>query len=44
MQAIILPLYYLVDATLTITIRLFTGKKFGAAHRDHFYQQAVQGV
>ena len=43
MQAIILPLYYLVDAMLTITIRLFTGKKVWAAHRDHFYQQAVQG-
>jgi len=42
-QAIILPLYYLVDATLTITIRLLRGKKVWTAHRDHFYQQAVQG-
>ena len=43
MQAVILPLYYLVDATLTITIRLLSGKKVWTAHRDHFYQQAVQG-
>ena len=43
LQAIILPLYYLIDATLTIVIRLFSGKKIWDAHRDHFYQRAVQG-
>ena len=43
LQAIILPLYYLIDATLTISIRLFNGKKIWDAHRDHFYQRAVQG-
>ena len=43
LQAIILPLYYLIDATLTISIRLFNRKKIWDAHRDHFYQRAVQG-
>ena len=43
LQAIILPLYYILDATLTITIRLFYSRNIWESHRDHFYQRAVQG-
>ncbi|MBI3445977.1 MAG: glycosyltransferase family 4 protein [Magnetospirillum sp.] len=41
--ALILPAYYLADATITITRRLFNGEKIWQAHRKHFYQRAVQG-
>ncbi len=41
--AIILPLYYLADATLTLGRRALRGEKVWRAHRQHFYQQAVQG-
>lgn len=40
--ALILPLYYLADATLTLLRRLARGEKVWQAHREHFYQQAVQ--
>ncbi|MBN07701.1 MAG: UDP-N-acetylmuramyl pentapeptide phosphotransferase [Rhodospirillaceae bacterium] len=40
--AIILPLYYLVDASLTLFERLARGEKIWEAHRSHYYQQAVQ--
>jgi UDP-N-acetylmuramyl pentapeptide phosphotransferase/UDP-N-acetylglucosamine-1-phosphate transferase len=40
--ALILPLYYLADATLTLLQRLRRGEKVWQAHRGHFYQQAVQ--
>ncbi|MBO6783668.1 MAG: glycosyltransferase family 4 protein [Alphaproteobacteria bacterium] len=40
--ALILPLYYLADATLTLLRRLARGEKVWRAHREHFYQQAVQ--
>lgn len=40
--AIILPLYYLVDATLTLLRRLQRGEKIWQAHREHYYQKAVQ--
>ena len=39
--AILLPLYYIVDATVTLLRRLLHGQKPWQAHRDHFYQQAV---
>jgi len=39
---IILPLYYLVDATLTLLRRLQRGEKIWRAHREHYYQKAVQ--
>lgn len=41
--ALILPLYYLADATLTLGRRALKGEKVWRAHRQHFYQQAVQG-
>jgi len=41
--ALILPLYYLADATITISRRLLRGEKIWQAHRQHFYQRAVAG-
>ncbi len=41
-SALILPLYYLADSTITITKRLFQGKKIWQPHSEHFYQQAVR--
>ncbi|MCP5367781.1 MAG: glycosyltransferase family 4 protein [Hyphomicrobiales bacterium] len=40
--ALILPLYYLADATLTLGRRTARGRKPWVAHRDHFYQRAEQ--
>ena len=40
--ALILPLYYLADATLTLGLRLLRGEKVWRAHAEHFYQRAVQ--
>jgi UDP-N-acetylmuramyl pentapeptide phosphotransferase/UDP-N-acetylglucosamine-1-phosphate transferase len=39
--ALLLPLYYLTDATLTLARRLLRGEKIWLAHRSHFYQQAT---
>jgi UDP-N-acetylmuramyl pentapeptide phosphotransferase/UDP-N-acetylglucosamine-1-phosphate transferase len=39
--ALILPMVYLFDATLTIAKRAFRGKKIWDAHREHFYQKAT---
>ena len=41
-SALILPMYYLCDATITILKRALSGKKIWLAHREHSYQQAVQ--
>ena len=41
--ALILPLYYLADASLTLLARLLRGERIWRAHREHFYQRAVQG-
>lgn len=40
--ALILPLYYLADATLTLVHRALRGQKIWQAHREHVYQRAVQ--
>jgi UDP-N-acetylmuramyl pentapeptide phosphotransferase/UDP-N-acetylglucosamine-1-phosphate transferase len=40
--ALLLPLYYLADATLTLARRILAGEKFWRAHRDHFYQRATR--
>ncbi|MGB0681382.1 MAG: MraY family glycosyltransferase [Magnetovibrionaceae bacterium] len=40
--ALILPLYYLMDATITLGRRMAAGHKPWQAHRWHFYQQAVK--
>ncbi len=39
--ALLLPLYYLADATLTLTRRIVAGEPFWQAHRSHFYQRAT---
>jgi len=39
--ALILPLYYLSDATLTLLARLLRGERIWEAHRVHFYQRAL---
>jgi UDP-N-acetylmuramyl pentapeptide phosphotransferase/UDP-N-acetylglucosamine-1-phosphate transferase len=40
--ALILPLYFLVDASVTLLHRLARGERVWQAHREHFYQRAVQ--
>ncbi len=40
--ALILSSYYLTDATLTLLRRILRGEKFWRAHKEHFYQRAVQ--
>jgi len=40
--ALLLPLYYLADATLTLFRRMANGEPFWQAHRTHFYQRATQ--
>jgi len=39
--ALLLPLYYLADATLTLLRRMARGEPFWSAHRTHFYQRAT---
>jgi UDP-N-acetylmuramyl pentapeptide phosphotransferase/UDP-N-acetylglucosamine-1-phosphate transferase len=39
--ALILPLYYLADATVTLLRRIARGERFWQAHRSHFYQRAL---
>jgi UDP-N-acetylmuramyl pentapeptide phosphotransferase/UDP-N-acetylglucosamine-1-phosphate transferase len=39
--ALLLPLYYLADATLTLLARLRRGERVWEAHRSHFYQRAT---
>lgn len=41
--ALILPLYYFADATITLGRRALRGEKVWQAHREHYYQQAVAG-
>jgi UDP-N-acetylmuramyl pentapeptide phosphotransferase/UDP-N-acetylglucosamine-1-phosphate transferase len=40
--ALILPLYFLADATITLSRRLLRGERVWRAHREHFYQRAVR--
>jgi UDP-N-acetylmuramyl pentapeptide phosphotransferase/UDP-N-acetylglucosamine-1-phosphate transferase len=40
--ALILPLYFLADATITLARRLLRGERIWLAHRQHFYQCAVR--
>jgi UDP-N-acetylmuramyl pentapeptide phosphotransferase/UDP-N-acetylglucosamine-1-phosphate transferase len=39
--ALLLPLYYLSDATVTLLSRVVRGEPFWTAHRSHFYQRAT---
>jgi UDP-N-acetylmuramyl pentapeptide phosphotransferase/UDP-N-acetylglucosamine-1-phosphate transferase len=38
---LLLPLYYLADATLTLVRRIAKREPFWAAHRTHYYQRAT---
>jgi UDP-N-acetylmuramyl pentapeptide phosphotransferase/UDP-N-acetylglucosamine-1-phosphate transferase len=40
---LILPLYFVADATITLVRRARRGEKPWQAHREHFYQRAVLG-
>ena len=40
--ALLLPLYFVADASITLLRRLFAGKPVLQAHREHVYQRAVQ--
>jgi UDP-N-acetylmuramyl pentapeptide phosphotransferase/UDP-N-acetylglucosamine-1-phosphate transferase len=39
--ALLLPLYYLADATITLAGRMVRGESIAQAHRGHFYQRAT---
>jgi UDP-N-acetylmuramyl pentapeptide phosphotransferase/UDP-N-acetylglucosamine-1-phosphate transferase len=41
--ALILPLYYLADATVTLARRIARREPFWRPHRTHFYQRATDG-
>jgi UDP-N-acetylmuramyl pentapeptide phosphotransferase/UDP-N-acetylglucosamine-1-phosphate transferase len=41
--ALLLPLYYLADATLTLVRRIARREAVWQAHRTHFYQRATDG-
>lgn len=41
--AVLLPLYYLADATLTLGRRIARREAVWLAHRTHFYQRATDG-
>jgi UDP-N-acetylmuramyl pentapeptide phosphotransferase/UDP-N-acetylglucosamine-1-phosphate transferase len=40
--ALILPLYYLVDASFTLLTRMLRRRRFWEGHREHIYQRAVE--
>lgn len=42
--ALILPSYFLADATLTLLTRLARGEKVWEAHKSHFYQRCAQAM
>lgn len=39
--AILLPLYYIMDTAITLLKRIFDRKIFWQAHKEHFYQKAL---
>jgi UDP-N-acetylmuramyl pentapeptide phosphotransferase/UDP-N-acetylglucosamine-1-phosphate transferase len=41
--ALLLPLYFLADATVTLLRRMLAGETLWEAHRSHFYQRATDG-
>jgi UDP-N-acetylmuramyl pentapeptide phosphotransferase/UDP-N-acetylglucosamine-1-phosphate transferase len=41
--AVLLPLYYLADASITLALRISRREAVWQAHRSHFYQRAVAG-
>lgn len=43
LAALVLPAYYLADATITLIRRALRRERVWQAHREHFYQKAVDG-
>lgn len=41
--ALLIPFYYLADATSTLAMRAFAGQRVWQAHSQHAYQYAVRG-
>jgi UDP-N-acetylmuramyl pentapeptide phosphotransferase/UDP-N-acetylglucosamine-1-phosphate transferase len=41
--ALLLPMYYLADTSITVARRILRGERFWEAHRTHFYQRATDG-
>ncbi len=41
-EAIILPAYFILDASITLTKRIYNKEKIWQAHSSHFYQRAVR--
>jgi UDP-N-acetylmuramyl pentapeptide phosphotransferase/UDP-N-acetylglucosamine-1-phosphate transferase len=41
--ALLLPLYYVADSTVTLLRRFVKGEPLTQAHRSHFYQRALDG-
>jgi UDP-N-acetylmuramyl pentapeptide phosphotransferase/UDP-N-acetylglucosamine-1-phosphate transferase len=41
--AILLPLYFIADTTITLLRRTIAGESITQAHRSHFYQRATDG-
>jgi UDP-N-acetylmuramyl pentapeptide phosphotransferase/UDP-N-acetylglucosamine-1-phosphate transferase len=41
--ALLLPLYYVADTTITLLRRTVAGEPITQAHRSHFYQRATDG-
>lgn len=41
-SALILPLYFIADASVILCLRILRREKFWQAHSGHFYQQAVR--
>ncbi len=44
LAALLLPLYFLADATLTLLRRLWRRERVWQAHRSHFYQHAAAAL
>ncbi len=42
--AIILPLYFVVDASFTLARQILAGKKFWQPHKNHLYQRAAMAI
>ncbi|MFV9881023.1 MAG: glycosyltransferase family 4 protein [Rickettsiales endosymbiont of Dermacentor nuttalli] len=42
LEAIIIPIYYILDAGITMAKRLINKQNIFRAHSEHFYQQAVR--
>jgi UDP-N-acetylmuramyl pentapeptide phosphotransferase/UDP-N-acetylglucosamine-1-phosphate transferase len=41
--ALLLPLYFLADASITLLRRLRAGERIWEAHRKHYYQRGMDG-